>query len=152
MSRAQSWTGAAPPLLQQAPQSSPHIAIHPLKHVGLAVLEISIPATQGAVHVGYDGLLASPIPPRCFRSYLVLQFLQAFLPWPFHAPLEVIPKEIEPSRLARVHHSRLLGMQGQSRLLHPRAHHPQGLLRLSLGAAQDHEVICIAHHLPSPFG
>ena len=59
---------SAPPRLaplQQAPQPSSHKAIDRPEHVGLAVLEIPIPAPQAPVHVRDDhGLLeqGSPLP------------------------------------------------------------------------------------------
>src|ERR1019366_2046457 len=97
LGRPQSLPGASTPLFKQAAQSSPHITIHASKRVGLAVLEIPIPASQRAIDVGHDILQATSANPQGLRPHPFPQLNQALLTWPFHALLEVIPKEVEPS-------------------------------------------------------
>src|ERR1039458_2214133 len=88
MDFADSLPGTAASLFEDTAQSSPDKTVHGREHVGMAVLEIPIPATQGPVHVRHDFLPATSIPARCLLPYPVLQLLQALFARPFHAPLE----------------------------------------------------------------
>jgi hypothetical protein len=107
------------PPLQQTSQSPSHIAVHRAKRVRVVVLEVLIPPAQTPIHVRHDGAQAPPVQPRGLRPHPVFQLPKAFLPGPFQAPLEVIPKEVKPAGLRRVDHPRLFGMQRQARFTHP---------------------------------
>ena len=113
MRRTQSLSGMASPLFQQASQPSPHVAIDRRKHVGLAVLEIPIPAAQASVHIGPDLAQAASLQSRGLLSHPFLQLLEALIARPFQAALAVIPQKVKGSGRTRVHHARLFGMQCQ---------------------------------------
>ncbi len=59
------------------------------------------------------------------------------------------PQEVEPAGLRRVDDPRLVRMQRQPRCAHPLPHRHQGGLRPGFTAAQDHEVVRVAHQFPS---
>ena len=80
----------ASPLFEQTAQAPPNKAIHGRKHIAVAVLEVPIPATQGAIHVrverhGHRGefsqfvrIFGSPggsQPHTNFQPYLCVDFI-----------------------------------------------------------------------------
>ena len=130
-----------PPLFEQTAESASDVTVHGRKHVALAVLEISIPAVQGPVHIPHDFFPTPSVQPRRFLPDSCLQLLETLLPWPLPAALEVIPQEIEATGLRRIDNACLFWMQGQSGLTHPCPHLAQGVLRLGFTTAEDDEVI-----------
>ena len=77
----------------------------------------------------------------------VLVLLQALRARPTIAALEVVPQEVEATRLGGIHDPRLLGMELQAGRSRPRLHLRQRPLGLFSATAQDHEVVGIPHHL-----
>src|SRR5439155_23355746 len=139
-------------LAQDAAQPLAYPLVERFVRRPVAVLEILHPAPQAAVDVFDDvlhrvGALAFGLSPEC-----VLQFIQAFLAWPAVASLEVVAQKIEASRLTGVDSAGLGRMQGQPCLFHPFSYRRQCGLRLFGTGAEDDEVVCIAHHLPTLLG
>ena len=137
-------------LFQQASQPLAHITVQRCKHMGHAVLVILIPAAQAPVDSADDflpspSLVALRVAAQCFSD-----FLQALLPRPSSAALEVVAQEVKASALhTRIGEARLVGVELESGFAHPRAHRCQSLFGLGSAAAEDDEVVRVAHHLPA---
>src|SRR6185369_4379700 len=131
--------------------------VHPLHGRGLAPFEVVIPAPQRTIDLRTDlANAASSVPPQ-FGSQALSQFELTLLSRPLLAPVgailfEVVAQKVEASSLCRIDYPRLARVQLQSCLPNPLGDLLQRFYRLCFRPGADHEVICIAHHLPSLLG
>src|SRR5271165_3374150 len=128
-------------LAQDGAQPPSYKAVDGTEHTRCRVLEISIPAAQRRIDITDDPSQA--VTPRTDRpaSHLAPERLQALLADKPPPRLEPVAEEVKPlPRLSAVTDPRLVRMQRQAILRHPRLNLAQGGFGLRLRAAQDHEV------------
>src|SRR5882672_1293209 len=136
---------------QEASQPPADPAVHQSECRAMAVLEVLEPSSQGAVHVRDDHGKALSRGSFGLGADRILELRQALLARPATARLEVIAEEVKAVFL-RVHQPRLGRMQRQPGLRRPSLHLGQGIGRFLRAATQDHEVVCISHHLEPALG
>src|SRR6266581_3126768 len=132
---------------QNATQAHPDPLIQRPKRLVVAMFEVSNPALCNSVDTRDDYLQALPIVALGQNPDFVLHLLQALLPRPFIATLEVIPKKVKAARFYGIHNPRLLRVQRQTSFRRPLLHQGQGPLSFCLTATQDDKVVGVPHHL-----
>ena len=71
----------------------------------------------------------------------------------FVVTLKPVAEEVEPRVwLAQIDDPGFGRMQGEAGVRRPRLHLGQGAVRLIDAVTEDHEIICVTHHLPTAFG
>ena len=115
----------------------------------MRVLEVAKPAPQHRVQIGDDR--APGCHPACARvlsRILSLKRLQALLPHPAPTRLEAIAEKVEAfPRLPAIADLGLVRVQRQAVFLSPKpAPSRSAAVASSAAAAQDHEVVGVAHH------
>src|SRR5207249_4196211 len=136
---------------QDATQSHPDPFVQRLERPTVAMLEVLIPTSQRSVHSLDDAGQALAVVTPSLDTDRLFEFLKALLARPVFATLEVIPQKIKAA-FRRVDDSRLDRMQRQSGCLRPLLDFAQRLFRFGLAAAQDDEIIRVAHHFPASPG
>ena len=99
------------PLSQDAAQSASDVAVHGFKRRDLAVFEVLKPSARRSVEVRADPLHAASLASAGLLANRVFEPIHALLARPFHAPLEVVAKELKASGLARIHDPGLLRVE-----------------------------------------
>lgn len=116
------------------------------------MLEVFKPATPHLIDLLDDLLQALAIRAPGLVTDRILVLLQTLLAWPMTASLEVVPKEVESTRLGGVYDPRLVAMELQTGCRRPLLHFRQRPFGFSSTPTQHNEVIGIAHHLVPPLG
>ena len=106
-------------LAEDAPQAHPYPLVEARERGLVAVLEVLEPSDGSSVDALDDVGQAVAVGSSGLAANRVLELHQAALAGPFHASLEVIPEEVESSRLGGVHETRLVRMQRQARRRSP---------------------------------
>src|SRR5215470_5085195 len=117
------------------------------ERVAMAVLEVFEPAHQRLVDVGDDVLKTVAVGAPGLAMNRVFELLQAFRTRPPRTRLEVISQEVKAARLGGVHDPRLGRMPSQPSLCRPLLHPCPRLAGFRFATAQNHEVVCVSHHL-----
>ncbi len=146
---AQPITGPFLPFAQQRPQASPQPSVRTTQARGMTVPEVAVPAPQGRVGLRNNLAQAPSIGALRQRTQFILQFLKAFLAWPFLAATKVPAQKVESLR-ARIDDARLGRMQSQPRFPGPLAQPLQHPFGLFFRATQHDEVVRIAYHRLTP--
>ena len=141
---------------QDAPQTHAEPAVQRREHDAVRLCwKYANQPRKRPIHVGDDAL--QRLCPTCdasSRRSVSFSFSRLFVAGPVAMPLgaaKVIAQEVEAVR-ARVHDPRLRRMQREAVVRHPRLHQRQGPLGLFRRAAEDHEVVGVAHHLEARVG
>src|ERR1700724_712114 len=136
-------------LAHDGAQTSAHEAVEDAVQSWRGMFEVTKPSPKHRVEIADDPFEAvAPAADRS-RPHLVLQRLQALLADQPPARLEAVAEELEPlTQLSAVTNPRLVRMQRQAVLRHPRLNLAQCVSGLGFRPAQDHKVIGVSHHPP----
>ncbi len=112
----------------------------------IRMLEVSKPATQRRIETPDDHRQTRPVVAFRFRADRVLEFLQALPPDVVTVLVEAVPQEVKNFD-SHVHDFGFGRMQFQTVVGRPMLDELQRLGGFFRRAAQDHEVVGVAHHL-----
>src|SRR5580692_2845213 len=149
MVRSATTTFSAGSCSQDAVQSHSHPAVDRPEGRLVAVFEVTKPVVQDLVEFHDSHQQARSTGPRRLKPDSLFELIQAFLPWPTHPALEMIPEKIKPALLCRIDKSRFLRMERQSFRFHLATHPRQCPFRFFLATTKNHEVVRIPHHRES---
>src|SRR5881628_2265061 len=115
----------------------------------MTVFEVPEPARQRLVHRLNDYSQAVPMSASRFTPNRRFQFGHTLSSRPAIATLKVIAQKVKATALRGLHDAGLFRMQPQTSSSRPRLHFCERRSGLGFAAAENDEVVCIAHHLIS---
>src|SRR5579871_4993804 len=111
------------------------------------MLKVAEPSPEHGIEVGDNPPQARPPAAPRLGAHFVLERFQALLAHVSATRLEPVAQEVEPlARLSAIDDPCLVRVEGQALGRRPRLDVAERGPRLVFAPAQDHEVICIAHH------
>src|SRR3989449_2636512 len=142
-----STTTSSRPFAQDTAKSHAYPPIQARKGRFVAMFEILKPAHKRAIDVRDDYPQAMSVSALGLDSNRVFKLFQALLPWPFHAPFEVVSQKVKAATLRGAHDPGLDRVQRQSGSRRPLPYPFQGPFGFFSVPAQNDEVVRVSHHL-----
>src|SRR5437870_1998438 len=140
---------ALAPLTQDSTQAHSYPLIQRWKGSFMTVFEVPEPARQRLVHRLNDDSQAVPMSASRFTPNRRFQFGHTLSSRPAIATLKVIAQKVKATALRGLHDAGLFRMQPQTSSSRPLLHFCERRSGLGFAAAENDEVVCIAHHLIS---